>query len=79
MPGLQAAHHMIWGRLMELEAAAAARGDVLVQTAFENYTGSFDFDFVVRRAAAIGGHAWVQLLGAAAVCRDGHGVRCVCV
>lgn len=47
-PGLQAAHHYIWGLTQDLQAAADARGDIIVQTAFENYTGSTDFDFVVR-------------------------------
>jgi hypothetical protein len=47
-PGLQAAHHYIWGLTQQLQAAAQQRGDVIVQTAFENYTGSADFDFVVR-------------------------------
>jgi hypothetical protein len=47
-PGLQAAHHYIWGLTQQLQAAAEQRGDVIVQAAFENYTGSNDFDFVVR-------------------------------
>lgn len=46
-PGLQAAHHYIWQLTQQLQSAAEARGDVIVQTAFENYTGSNDFDFVV--------------------------------
>jgi hypothetical protein len=55
-PGLQAAHHYIWGLTQDLQAAAQARGDVIVQTAFENYTGSTDFDFVVGRWV---GGGWV--------------------
>jgi hypothetical protein len=47
-PGLQAAHHYIWGLTQELQAAAQAHGDIIVQAALENYTGSTDFDFVVR-------------------------------
>lgn len=46
--GLQAAHHYIWDFIQQLQAAGERRGDILVQTAFENYTGSNDFDFVVR-------------------------------
>lgn len=51
-PGLQAAHHYIWGLTQQLQAAGEQRGDVIVQTAFENYTGSTDFDFVVRGSEA---------------------------
>jgi hypothetical protein len=47
-PGLQAAHHYIWKFTQQLQQQAAGSG-VLVQTTFENYTGSFDFDFVGER------------------------------
>lgn len=60
-PGLQAAHHYIWGLTQQLQAAGEARGDVIVQTAFEDYTGSNDFDFVVRVQCCVAG--WQQQLG----------------
>jgi hypothetical protein len=47
-PGLQAAHHYIWQFTQQLQQQAAGSG-VVVQATFENYTGSFDFDFVGER------------------------------
>jgi hypothetical protein len=55
--GLQAAHHYIWDFIQQLQAAGERRGDILVQTAFENYTGSNDFDFVVCAAPTADGTA----------------------
>jgi hypothetical protein len=47
-PGLQAAHHYIWQFTQQLQQQAASSG-IAVQAQFENYTGSFDFDFVGER------------------------------
>lgn len=47
-PGLQAAHRYIWQFSQQLQQQAAGSG-IVVQAAFENYTGSFDFDFVGER------------------------------
>lgn len=68
---MQAAHHYIWGLTQELQAAAQARGDVIVQAAFENYTGSTDFDFVVGGWVGWGAQALLSVLrGGRGNCAD---------
>lgn len=47
-PGLQRAHHYVWTFCQNLQQQAEG-SDVVVQAQFENYTGSFNFDFVGER------------------------------